>query len=173
MVVLLFSITGITLNHPEWTFGIVERQTEVKGQLSPEWVREGAEVKKLEVVEHLRAQHHFRGKLADFRADDFECALSFKSPGYAVDGTVDRKTGEYQFTVASQGLVAVINDLHRGRDAGRAWAWLIDISAVLLVLVSLTGLGMLLYLKRTRTSALWSGFAGLVVLAVLMWIATR
>lgn len=171
MVVLLFSVTGITLNHPEWTLGSVEKRQDVKGKVPTEWVRDGAEVKKLEVAEYLRRQHRFHGTVSEFRADERECSLSFKAPGYAADGFIDRQTGEYQFTVSAEGLVAVLNDLHRGRNAGRPWAVLIDICGVLLVLVSITGVGMLLYLKRTRTSALWAGFAGLVILGLLMWLA--
>lgn len=171
MAVLFFSVTGITLNHPDWTFGIVEKRAEVQGEVNPDWVREGGEVQKLEVVEHLRERHHLRGKVAEFRTDEAECSVSFKAPGYAADGYIDRKTGSYQFTVTSEGLVAVINDLHRGRNAGQPWALLIDISGIMLVLVSITGVGMLLYLKRTRTSALWAGAAGLLVVAVLMWFA--
>jgi hypothetical protein len=171
MVVLLFSVTGITLNHPEWTLGSVEKRHEVKGQVPREWVADGGEVKKLEVAEYLRKQHRFHGAVSEFRADERECSLSFKAPGYSADGFVDRQTGAYQFTVSAEGLVAVLNDLHRGRNAGQAWALLIDVSAALLVLVSVTGVGMLLFLKRTRTSALWAGFAGLVILAVLMRLA--
>lgn len=171
MVVLLFSATGITLNHPEWTLGSIEKRLDVKGQVPRDWVADGAEVKKLEVAEYLRKQHHFRGTVSEFRTDERECSLSFKAPGYAADGFVDRQTGDYQFTVSAEGMVAILNDLHRGRNAGKAWAALIDISAALLILVSVTGVGMLLYLKRTRTSALWAGFAGLVILGVLMWIA--
>lgn len=40
---------------------------------------------------------------------------------------------------APAGFGAVINDLHKGRDSGDTWQWLIDISAVLLAFVSLTG----------------------------------
>ncbi|MCC2668629.1 MAG: hypothetical protein K0Q72_1100 [Armatimonadetes bacterium] len=171
MVVLLFSVTGITLNHPEWTFGAVQKRTDVKGEVPREWVAAGPEVKKLEVAEYLRKQHHFRGSVSEFRVDERECSLSFKAPGYAADGFLDRETGAYTFAVSAEGVVAVINDLHRGRNSGRPWALAIDVSAVMLILVSLTGVGMLLYLKRTRTSALWSGFAGLVVLAVLIYYA--
>ena len=171
MVVLLFSVTGITLNHPEWTLGSIEKRQEVRGQVPRDWVADGAEVKKLEIAEYLRKQHHLHGTVSEFRADERECSLSFKAPGYSADGFVDRSTGSYQFTVSAEGAVAVLNDLHRGRNAGKAWALLIDVSAALLVLVSVTGVGMLLYLKRTRASALWAGFGGLVILAVLMWLA--
>ena len=169
MVVLLFSVTGITLNHPDWTFGTIQKTREVKGQLQREWVAEGTEVQKLEVVEHLRKQHGLRGSLSDFRTDEGECTISFKAPGYAADGFLNRTTGEYQFTVVSDGFVSVMNDLHRGKNSGPVWAWVIDLSSGVLILVSLTGVAMLLYLKKTRTSALWTAAAGLALLAVVIW----
>jgi hypothetical protein len=171
MVVLLFSVTGITLNHPEWTLGSIEKRQEVKGQVPRDWVADGAEVKKLEVAEYLRKQHQLHGTVSEFRADERECSLSFKAPGYSADGFVDRQSGDYQLTIAAEGLVPVLNDLHRGRNSGKTWALLIDVCAVLLVVVSVTGVGMLLFLKRTRTSALWAGFAGLVILGALMRLA--
>jgi hypothetical protein len=44
--------------------------------------------------------------------------------------------------------------LHKGRDSGKTWAWLIDASAVLMVLVSMTGLIMLFFLKKKRVSGI-------------------
>ena len=35
----------------------------------------------------------------------------------------NRKSGAYQLTTSEEGMMAVMNDLHKGRDAGRAWAW--------------------------------------------------
>ena len=43
--------------------------------------------------------------------------------------------------------MAVINDLHKGRDTGPAWAAVIDVSAGLMVVISLTGLVLLFYIK--------------------------
>ena len=65
--------------------------------------------------------------------------MTFKGPGYAADGFIDRKKARYDVTESRLGLVAVINDLHKGRDTGSVWADIIDISAALMVLVSLTG----------------------------------
>ena len=52
------------------------------------------------------------------------------------------------------GFLAVINDLHKGRDTGPAWSALIDVSAVLMTLISLTGLVLLFYLKLRRVPGL-------------------
>ena len=40
------------------------------------------------------------------------------------------REGSYRLTVSCQGAIGMVNDLHRGRDAGRAWAWLIDVAGV-------------------------------------------
>jgi hypothetical protein len=74
-------------------------------------------------------------------------------------------------TLAYQGAIGVLNDLHRGRDAGRSWAWLIDIAGYFLVFLSLTGLGLLWYLKKVRLkgfATLIAGGALLVILAKLV-----
>lgn len=169
MAVLLFSVTGVTLNHPDWTFGSVRKEREAKGALPKEWLGPDAESHKLEIAEQLRKEHRLRGSVTDFSINDAEVSFSFKTAGYSADGFVNREDGSYQMTVASEGLVSVINDLHRGKNTGPIWGWVIDLSGYFLILVSLTGVGMLLYLKKTRASALWSSAVGLVVVAVIIW----
>ena len=39
-----------------------------------------------------------------------------------------------------RGAVAYLNDLHKGRQAGQAWSWFIDIFAIACFLFALTGL---------------------------------
>lgn len=161
--VLFFSVTGITLNHPTWFFAGAQRRMQAEGRVNLKWVKPSTsdagssaasdparEVAKLEVVEHLRATHKIGGALAEFRVDDVECMVSFKGPGYAADAFIDRDTGRYTLSETYQGLLAVINDLHKGRDTGPVWSVLIDISALLMTGISLTGLLMLFYLKLRR-----------------------
>jgi len=39
---------------------------------------------------------------------------------------LDRATGAYDLTEPRMGFVALMNDLHKGRDSGRVWSWVID-----------------------------------------------
>ncbi len=39
--VLFFSVTGITLNHPDWFFGSAERQDQAEGQVDRKWLQWG------------------------------------------------------------------------------------------------------------------------------------
>lgn len=166
-VLLFFAITGLTLNHTEW-FGESQRTVQVNGTLNAAWMR--GDVSKLEIVEHLRWAHHISGTLSDFRIDDGQCAVSFKGPAYTPDAFIDRSTGAYDLTETRMGLVALLNDLHKGRDAGRAWAWVIDLSAILMTLVSISGLILVFYLQKRLASGLWTLAGGALLCAAAYWV---
>ena len=74
---------------------------------------------------------------------------------------------------AKDGLVAVMNDLHKGRDSDKSWKWVIDVSAVFLVLVSLSGLLIQLFQRKRRTRALIVAAAGLLLTVVFIWFAVQ
>jgi len=127
-------------------------------------------VNKLEVIEHLRTTHGIRGALVEFRTDERECMVTFKGAGYAADAFIDRSSGRYDLTETAHGFVAIINDLHKGRDTGKVWSVLIDASAVLMTCVSLTGLVLLFYIKRRRISGLLTALVGTVVVVAVFWL---
>ena len=56
-----------------------------------------------------------------------------------------------------------MNDLHKGRDSGKGWSWIIDISAVFLILVSLSGLILLCFIKKKRIAGFITAIIGLVI----------
>ena len=165
-ILLFFAVTGLTLNHASWFDG-QERTANFKGSVDVRWVK--GDVAKLEIVEYLRRVHHITGALHDFRIDDSQCSVSFKGPGYAADASIDRSSGAYEMTETRMGFWAVVNDLHKGRDTGRAWAAVIDISAVLMTLVSLTGFVLIFFLLKRRFSGLLIFAAGAAVFALAWW----
>jgi hypothetical protein len=172
--VFFFAITGLTLNHPQW-FASQQRTATVKGSINAAWTATAtdADVKKLEIVEFLRSTHHIQGALSDFRVDEREADVSFKGPGYSADIFIDRASGNYELTENRMGLVAVMNDLHKGRDSGGVWKGLIDISAVLLVFVSLTGLALIWFINKHRSAGLMLLAAGVIVTYLLYVISSR
>ena len=168
-IVLFFSVTGITLNHPGWFEGDVERRREFEGSMDPSWLGTGAGdgVARLEIVERLRGSHGIKGALAEFRVEEGECVVVFKGPGYAADALIDRSTGHYTMAETSHGLVAVLNDLHKGRDAGPTWSLVIDVSAVLMTVISLSGLLLICYLKLRRKPGLVTAIVGTLIALAL------
>lgn len=168
-VLFFFAVTGLTLNHPDW-FGDAQRTVQVKGTLDPAWVK--GVVSKLDVVEHLRKVHHVSGALSDFRVEEGQCAVSFKGPAYTADIFIDRANGSYDLTETRMGLVALMNDLHKGRDSGTAWSFVIDVSAVLMTLVSISGLILIFYLQKRLLSGLLTLAGGALAswLAYMIWV---
>jgi uncharacterized protein len=169
-ILFFFAITGITLNHTEW-FEDQQKTTNAKGKLEASWVAiaDTNAIKKLEIVEFIRNKHHVTGAISEFVIDEDQCTISFNGPGYTADVFVERTSGAYELSETRTGLFGILNDLHKGRDSGKVWKWVIDISAVLMVLVSFTGLMMLWFLKKKRVA----GFLTVLGGAILSWIIYR
>jgi hypothetical protein len=180
--VLFFSATGITLNHPDWFFGEAQRSVRTEGKIDSRWLHleaheagaspEGpgdlsSQVNKLDVVEYLRQTHGIRGGLAEFKVDESECVVTFKGPGYSADAFIERDSGRYTLTQSFHGVIAVLNDLHKGRDTGLAWSILIDASAIVLTIISLSGLVLLFYLKLRRLPGLVVAIIGTIIVLAL------
>ena len=168
VAVLFFAATGVTLNHPDWL--AAESTRELEGTLPATW-KTAKGVDWMVVDEYLRSKEGVHGSVSDRSADGDQASIIFKSPGYGADCFIKVSDGTYKMTVSYQGAIGVLNDLHRGRDAGHSWGLLIDIAGYFLVFLSLTGLGLLWYLKKVRLkgfATLVAGGALLVVLAKLV-----
>lgn len=171
VIVLFFSVTGLTLNHLDW-FPEKEVLQEADGRINVAWVNavDTAKVNKLEIVEFLRASYHVKGQLNDFRIDETECSISFQGPGYTADVFVDRAKGTFHLSERSLGVVAWANDLHKGRDTGQGWKWVIDFSAIFMTVISLSGLILLLFIKKKRASGLLWLVLGIGAIALFYFI---
>lgn len=156
-ILLFFAVTGITLNHQAALTGEAKPHR-FEGTFDSSWMRT-PEGRKDDIVAAIRVRHGVKADLSDFRVEDDQVQISFKGPGYTADGSADRTSGKYELMETRLGFVAVVNDLHKGRDTGKAWSAVIDVSAALMTVVSLTGLVLIFFLnKRLR--------AGLISLAI-------
>lgn len=173
-ILLFFAVTGFTLNHAEW-FDRQQRPTVYHGALNAAWVNtaDPGAVAKDELVNYFRRTYRTKGALSDFHVDGDQCEILFKGPGYEADATIDRETGKYDLTISPFSLIAVLNDLHKGRDTGKKWSAVIDFSAVLMTLVSLTGLTLIFFLNKRRSSGLLLVAVGALLcsLVYFLWIS--
>lgn len=167
-IVLFFSITGLTLNHADFFAGKAIT-TKDSGKITASWVNtpDTNRIAKLNIVEYFRNKYHVKAAVSDFRIDDSQISISYRGPGYEGEALITRETGGYELLQTRGSMVALLNDLHKGRDTGTAWSWVIDVSAILLVLISLSGLILLLFIKKKRVSGLIIAVVGLLIVWLL------
>jgi len=167
VIVLFFAVTGLTLNHAEWFDGkeVIKKYT---GRVPLKWVKvkDTAAIAKLEIVQYLKHTNHIKGDIGDFIIDDDQLTLSFKGPGYSADAFIKRDSGTYKINETSPGIFAVMNDLHKGRDTGTKWRILIDVAAVFMCLLSLTGIVMICFMKKKR----FNGFVLVIAGALICYL---
>lgn len=171
---LLFAITGFTLNHAAEIEGspqTVERAAQLPAPLLPAIKPDdAADTKKplpapvAEWVEGNLDVKHARGN-AEWSADEIYLAL----PRPGGDGwvAIDRASGAVTTESTTRGWIAWLNDLHKGRNSGTIWKWFIDIFVLACIVFSLTGLVLLQMHSKNRPSTWPLVGAGLVIPAIL------
>lgn len=167
VVILFFSATGFLLNHPNLIFGSQPVTQEVEGILPNGWAKYGT-VDWLMISDYIKQEHNVHGQALDYWSDDVEGQLMIQAPGYSAETYFDMQTGEYSLYTESQGMIAFIKDLHKGSNTGPSWNWLIDATALFLTLVSLTGLAIMLLLKKLRTKGLITIFGGSLIAMLII-----
>lgn len=141
---LLFAVTGITLNHAaqiEARPDIVERQARLPASLQEKLLAEQpSEGLPAELEGWLESE--LKLELAGREAEwsDGELYVALPRPGGDAWLSLDLNSGELLFEATDRGWIAYLNDLHKGRNTGGAWSWFIDIFAGVCVLFSITGL---------------------------------
>ena len=138
IAVIFFSVTGIMLNHEEW-FGfatpiIVNKEGTLLEAMT-------TEPDKLAIVEKLRKEFGITGAMDSFEVEADELRVVFKSAGRRAEATLHRADGRAEVALESHGMSGRLAELHRGTDAGAAWRlWVVDGTAVVLLITSITGL---------------------------------
>lgn len=173
---LLFAITGITLNHS----GSIEAKprVEVRTAAIP-----GPLADALKLVTASRPEAdpplpveaatwvtdalgvHVAGESAEW--SEAEIYIALPRPGGDAWLRLDLETAEAEYEFTDRGWIAWLNDLHKGRNTGEAWRWFIDIFAVACVLFSVTGLFILQVHASSRPSV-WPVVGLGVVLPVVL-----
>lgn len=169
---LLFAITGFTLNHAADIEGqpvVAERSVQLPPPLLREIVAGPAEGKArlprpvaawVEQVLPVRASAE-----AEWSAD--EVYLPAPRPGGDAWVAIDRASGAVTAEVTDRGWISYLNDLHKGRNSGAAWSLFIDVFAGACLIFALTGL-LLLQLHAAKRRSTWPLVAsGLVIPAAL------
>nr|WP_277998610.1 PepSY-associated TM helix domain-containing protein [Sphingomonas liriopis] len=169
---LLFAITGITLNHAASIPG-TPVTADRAGTLPPPLLRELKTPATTDAPLPPRVAAAVAaavgldpaGKPGEWSDADVYVALP--RPGGDAWVSIDRTSGAITSEVTSRGWIAWLNDLHKGRNTGTAWSWFLDIFAGACILFTLTGL-LLLQLHARHRPTTWPIVAAGVVIPFLL-----
>jgi uncharacterized protein len=173
---MLFAITGITLNHAssiEAKPVIVQKQLQLPAELTK--LLQAADDAKDEKKPVPAALHAWMAKQldrsfdaaleAEWTADEIYVAQP--RPGGDAWLRIARAGGAVEYESTDRGWISYLNDLHKGRHTGSAWSWFLDLFAVACLVFCITGLLILKYHAVNRPSTWPLVGAGLVLPALL------
>ncbi len=170
VAILFFAATGLLLNNPSWTLGTSGSVTTAEGVL-PDGVVGTDSIDYLAADQYLRSEQDVRGDVTDYGETSGQASINYKNPGYSAYATFDAETGAYTLTVTQTGLVSTVNDLHTGTSVGGTWKFLINIVAVVLIVIAVSGLVIQFFLrKRRRSSFIVAGAAGVALVVTFIWV---
>lgn len=156
---LLFSVTGITLNHAaqiESKPTVVRQQAPLPGPLQTQLRRLAAGHDGVRaalppaVLRWLDATWRIdgAGREAEWSLD--EVYLPLPKAGGDAWVRIGLEDGAAEYERTDRGWISWLNDVHKGRHTGAAWNWFIDIFAGTCLLFCLTGLLILKFHAANR-----------------------
>ena len=167
LVLVFFSITGIFLNHPDW-FEAEPQETITRAVFAGSPLELESEELPAELTAFIRQELGVEPADGEIEVDIDLLFVEIKQPGVSTSVEIDLITGEAEAITTQRGLIATLNELHKGRNAQMLWIWLLDVSAVLVVLFSISGL--ILLIPNRRIAAITVGSVvglGLILVVAL------
>jgi hypothetical protein len=168
IALMFFSATGLLLNHPEW-FHNEGAPVERHVQFDPA----GLKAKSAAVLGKMLADRGMvHGVYASGDIDGDLALLRFEGVTGNTSVTLELSSGKTDIAWQKATALTVLNDLHRGKNAGPAWKWLIDISAGLFLVLSLIGY-VLFFSMRHKLPIVFMltlGSISLLVAIFLLWV---
>ena len=155
---LLFAVTGITLNHA----GHIEARPTVSERVAtmPQALLDQIKVLPAAgkgVVSETVAKWASDAMRVDIREREAEFSpneiyVALPRPGGDAWLSFDRRSGETRYELTDRGWISYLNDLHKGRNTGSVWFVFLDVFAVACIVFCLTGLVLLQLLSHARPS---------------------
>lgn len=168
---LLFAVTGITLNHatqipatPVVTNQKIKLPVELAAELSELAAQTDANAPLPDKVRAFFAEAFgLRTGSREAEWSEDEIYVSLPRPGGDAWLAIDLASGSAEYESTDRGWIAYLNDLHKGRNTSAAWRWFIDVFAIACLVFCITGLVLLQFHAKQRAMTWPMVGAGLLV----------
>lgn len=169
---LFFSATGITLNHPEWFSTKAGERAVTRIALDRRVLQRAAasDDQAAALAAAVRERTQVRGAFSSGEVLDGEALLRFEGVTGNSDVTIDLATGRGEVAIERADAVSLLNDLHRGKNAGAIWKLAIDAVGALVIVLSLIGFVLFFSLRFRLVTSLVLTTAGLAAMTALIYV---
>lgn len=171
LALIFFSVTGVLLNHPDWF-----------AQPRPSAANVAITLPRADMEAALRAsdparaltalageETRLRGEYKSGDVIDGEALIHMEGATGTTDLAIDLTTGKAEVTVQPKDAVTILHELHRGTNTGAAWRALIDITAYLVLALSLIGYILFFSLRFRLRTSLALTFASLAAMGAVFY----
>lgn len=166
---MFFAATGFLLNHPD-LLKVKTRSEQIETvSLSVDQVAAamGEEDRGLALASLVATHADILGSYSSAEIFDDEAMLRFSGVKGDTDVVVRLASGVAEIETTRSGVISIIRELHRGKEAGAVWRFLIDVIAIVTLLLSAVGFFLFFTMKfRLATSLKFAG-ASLVVMSAI------
>lgn len=169
LLLMFFAASGLLLNHPSW-FGAERQDAEpiiVALDFASLQSAQSSETPERAFEELVRNATRVQGQLKDASISDSDAMLRFAGVKGGTDIFIDFELAEAEVETSKANLTSIIHDLHRGKDAGKVWKLMIDITAILILAMSVIGLILFFSLRFRLGNAMRIMGATLILLVGL------
>ncbi|MBA6383545.1 PepSY-associated TM helix domain-containing protein [Colwellia sp. BRX10-6] len=170
-LLLFFSVTGITLNHPEWfrdsKADIVERALMIDLSMIKNPPLTPLQIVNVSTAIEQKLSVSLNNTILESSQD--ELFFSIKRAGKNTAITLDLVSGELFFEETDYGWWALMNDLHKGRNTSVFWGWIIDITSLLCILFALSGFILAMPQRRFNRTLTVSLTVTVAMISTAIW----
>lgn len=170
-LLLFFSVTGITLNHPEWfrdsKADIVERALMIDFSMIKNPPLTPLQIVNVSTAIEQKLSVSLNNTILESSQD--ELFFSIKRAGKNTAITLDLVSGELFFEETDYGWWALMNDLHKGRNTSVFWGWIIDITSLLCILFALSGFILAMPQRRFNRTLTVSLTVTVAMISTAIW----
>jgi len=172
IALIFFSVTGVLLNHPEWFENYKPHEVQTSVSLTKAEIDAAFRQKEpgRALAEAVGRKTSLPGAFSSEDIDGGQAIIRLDGPKGASDLIVDLEAGKADVRATKASFNSLMMDLHRGKNSGGPWRFLIDATAYIVLGLSILGYILFFSLRfRLKTSLVLTGVSLALLVGLIIW----
>lgn len=171
LALIFFSLTGLFLNNPQWFEKIKSHPKEESLTLPVQDISSALKTSTppQALANVIKAHFALQGAFKSGEIIEDEAHIHFEGTKGKSDAIINLKSGVTEIEQEHASVISIIQDLHRGKNSGQVWKIVIDMTAYLVLALSLIGYILFFSLRFRLITSLTLTGASLLVLGIIFY----